>query len=279
MEGNINQINDKQVLIVASMELIPSDTANQAQDVTEPPAAVPTDAPIIPKIEEDTTNIDTTGTAKTPMPTTKTTAITTKTPASGPSPPSAGATGPFTTTTTTKPRAIQPINTLNPYIHGWAIRCKVLTKTSIRTFKSGSGSCFSAELVDDQGTAIDATFWRDAVSRFYDALDVGKVYTFSKGSVKPSNKQYAMTRHEYSLHFDASTDIQPCEGEDIDALANGMTAKMNFVSIDQLAAFVDKKTAIDLLGVVTAASALSSVKRKSDSSEVARRDVTLVDQG
>lgn len=58
-----------------------------------------------------------------------------------------------------------------------------------------------------------------------------------------------------------------------------MTAKMNFVSIDQLAAFVDKKTAIDLLGVVTAASALSSVKRKSDSSEVARRDVTLVDQG
>lgn len=35
---------------------------------------------------------------------------------------------------------------------------------------------------------------------------------------------------------------------------------------------------VDLIGIVTSTGPLGSVKRKSDSSEVPRRDVTLVDQ-
>ena len=58
-----------------------------------------------------------------------------------------------------------------------------------------------------------------------------------------------------------------------------MTARMEFVAIDQLAAFVDKKAPVDIVGVVTAVGALGSVKRKTDATELARRDVTLVDQG
>jgi len=56
-----------------------------------------------------------------------------------------------------------------------------------------------------------------------------------------------------------------------------MTTRMNFVAIDQLQAFVDKKTLIDLVGVVTAVGAAGSIKRKSDSSELQRRDVTIAD--
>jgi hypothetical protein len=35
---------------------------------------------------------------------------------------------------------------------------------------------------------------------------------------------------------------------------------------------------VDVVGVVTTAAALGSVKRKTDQSEISRRDVTLVDQ-
>lgn len=35
---------------------------------------------------------------------------------------------------------------------------------------------------------------------------------------------------------------------------------------------------VDIMGIVTSTGQLGSVKRKSDSSEVPRRDVTLVDQ-
>jgi hypothetical protein len=58
-----------------------------------------------------------------------------------------------------------------------------------------------------------------------------------------------------------------------------MTARLSFVPIDQLAAYVDKKAPVDLVAVVAAVAPLGQVKRKSDATELSRRDVTLVDQG
>jgi len=34
---------------------------------------------------------------------------------------------------------------------------------------------FTAEIVDEQGTAIEATFWRDAADQAYELLEEGKV--------------------------------------------------------------------------------------------------------
>lgn len=172
----------------------------------------------------------------------------------------------------------QPISTLNPYLHGWSINAKVTSKGPKRSFtKQNTGmsqSVFSAELVDQQGTAIEATFWRDAADRYYDTLEEGKVYTFSRGSVKPANKNYNRTRNDYCLHFDGSSVVEESDSQ-IDA--SSMTTKMSFVAIDQLPVFVDKKTMVDIIGVVTAVGAPGSVKRKSDSAEIQRRDVTLAD--
>lgn len=43
------------------------------------------------------------------------------------------------------------------------------------------GSVFTAEIVDEQGTAIEATFWRDAADRSYDLLEEGKVSCLRHG--------------------------------------------------------------------------------------------------
>jgi replication factor A1 len=206
-----------------------------------------------------------TAAAKTPA-AVKTAGTTTKTPASGPTPPSGGRLA---------SRKVQPISSLNPYMNGWAIRAKLVSKTPKRSFNNKStgqpSAVFSAELLDEAGTTIEGTFWKEAADRHYDTLEEGKVYIFARGSVKPANKAYNRTRNPYCLHFDASTEVEASEG-DIKA-----DIRMEFVPIEQLVAFIDKKAPIDLIGIVTSVQPLGSVKRKSDSTELSRRDVTLVD--
>jgi replication factor A1 len=177
--------------------------------------------------------------------------------------------------------AAQPISSLNPYLHCWTIKAKVIGKGPKREFGKNkpnatgqSNSVFSAELVDEEGTAIEATFWRDAADRFHDTLEENKVYTFSRGSVKVANKNYNRTRNDYCLHFDASSTVE----ESADVIdASSMQTRMKFEKIDQLPAFVDKKAPVDVIGVVTAVGAPGSIKRKSDSQEVVRRDITMAD--
>jgi hypothetical protein len=151
--------------------------------------------------------------------------------------------------------AAQPISSLNPYLHCWTIRAKVIGKGPKREFGKNrpnttgqSNSVFSAELVDEEGTAIEATFWRDAADRFYDTLQEGKVYAFSRGNVKVANKNYNRTRNDYCLHFDSSSTVEET-GDQIDAVT--MQTRMQFVKVDQLPVFVDKKAPVDVIGVVT----------------------------
>ena len=153
----------------------------------------------------------------------------------------------------------------------------MVSKGPKRSFNNRStgvpSAVFSAELLDEAGTTIEGTFWKEAADRHFDTLEEGKVYIFARGSVKPANKNFNRTRNDYCLHFDASTEVEASEG-DINA-----EVQMQFVTIDQLIAFVDKKAPIDVIGVATTVGALGSVKRKSDATELSRRDLTLVDAG
>ncbi len=66
----------------------------------------------------------------------------------------------------------------------------------------GAGSLFSVDLVDAGGTQIRGTFFKDAVDRFYDFLEVGKVYLVSNGRLKIANKAFANLANDYEISFD-----------------------------------------------------------------------------
>ena len=179
-QGTLNSDGDKHVLIVSGIEMRSEDKGEgQVSDAPVMAAAAATHAAVTPAKDVKTPALD----AKKP-------AVLTRTPVSN----------------------VQPISTLNPYIHGWSIKAKVISKGPKRSFnRSGmASSVFTAELVDKEGTAIEGTFWRDAADRCYDLLEEGRVYTFGRGNVKPANKNYSRTRNDYCLHFDAASVVEPC---------------------------------------------------------------------
>lgn len=187
----------------------------------------------------------------------------------GPAPPSGAS-----LSTAGGQRKLVPIQALNPYQSGWTVRAKVSSKGQLRTAGAAATQVLSAELVDAHGTAIEATFWREAAALADASLEVGAVYLFSRGRVKPANKAFSGVRNDYCLDFGqgALFELAPDQGD-----AAGMSSRLAYVPIDRLSAHVGKKAPVDVLGLALDVAPLGSVKRKSDETELARRDVTLLD--
>jgi replication factor A1 len=210
----------------------------------------------------------------------------------GPTPPTAAAMKTATTTTTTTPgstaaarRPTVPLAALTPYATSWTVRACVLKRGPKRTTPAGH-PVFSAELVDAGGDAIDATFWREAADRWDPVLADGQWFYFSKAKVKPANKAFSSVRNPYALDFGVGSSVEPCPpeaggGEGGGAGAPGSAPppapKLCYVRFDGLAPHIGRKAPVDVLGGVLEVGPLGSVKRKSDASELARRDLTLGD--
>ena len=76
------------------------------------------------------------------------------------------------------------------------------------------------ELVDYYRTAIQATFFNDAVDKFEPKLKENSVYLFSKGTVKPANTKFTSIKNEYSLTFGPYAEITEVKDEgDIDEIS------------------------------------------------------------
>lgn len=100
---------------------------------------------------------------------------------------------------------------LNPYVNKWTIKARyppppfssqsdhdarkpltlvffrpcapprVTAKSDIRRWNNakGEGTLFSVDLLDEQGSEIRGTFFKELVDKFYTMLDTGRVFLFS----------------------------------------------------------------------------------------------------
>ena len=68
-------------------------------------------------------------------------------------------------------------------IYRWRIRARVTQKSSIRTWSNsrGEGRLFSVNFLDESGE-IRATGFNEAVDKFYDMLEVNKVWWRESGA-------------------------------------------------------------------------------------------------
>ncbi|XP_076452897.1 replication protein A 70 kDa DNA-binding subunit-like isoform X2 [Babylonia areolata] len=168
---------------------------------------------------------------------------------------------------------VHKIATLTPYQNRWRIRARVTQKSSIRTWSNsrGEGRLFSVNFLDDSDE-IRATGFNDAVDKFYDLLEVNKVYYVSRCSIKTANKQYSNLKNDYEMTFNNDTIIERCD-DDVDLPS--MT--FDFVPISEMEKHA-ANSIVDVVGVVKLCNDLSTVIARQSQKELTKRDLQIVDQ-
>uniref|UniRef100_A0A7S2P0X2 Replication protein A subunit n=1 Tax=Leptocylindrus danicus TaxID=163516 RepID=A0A7S2P0X2_9STRA len=169
-----------------------------------------------------------------------------------------------------------PISQLNIYMSKWTIRARVTNKGPIKTWSNakGEGRLFSLDLLDDSGTDIRATFFKEAVDRFYDLMMLNHVYTISGGKLKVANMQWNTCKSGFEITCDVNTEIHEVKDD-------GRIQRNVYEFIDDIAALetsCEVNGNADLLAVVKSVGPVGTVTSKRTQQELFKCDLTLVDQ-
>ena len=166
------------------------------------------------------------------------------------------------------------IANLNMYQTRWTIRARITTKSDVRTWSNarGEGSLFSAELLDQSGVDIKAAFFKEAVDKFYNMLEEGKVYTFSGGRIKVANMQFNNCKSNFEISFDQNAEIHL----DNDA---GDIQHQTYDFVPSIAALeqVEANKTVDVLAIVKSVGEPTTLVSKKSGKELTKADLVLVD--
>lgn len=167
-----------------------------------------------------------------------------------------------------------PIKNLSTFVYDWTVKARVIKKFPIKTWQkeANSGKLMNIEIVDSEGTAINCTLFNDAVDKFADELEEQRIYVFSKGTIKMSQKRYTSIPHDYCINFDKQAIIERYTGRGDDIAKTSLS----FVPLDKLASMPAGKQ-VDLLVVLHRLGSLGKITVKSTNEERARRPATLID--
>lgn len=170
--------------------------------------------------------------------------------------------------------AFFPIRNLTGYQPHWTICARVTNKSATRTFNSkGSGApgkVFSVDLLDKEGGEIRASFFNQAADSYLEKLQQGKVYSFSKGTLRVANKQYNTTNHRYEIIFDKDALVEEVKDD-----AGIEAVKFNLVDLRSLEAKA-LPCSVDICGVITTFKASYSFTSR-DGKDFVKRELTIVD--
>ncbi|CRG98167.1 replication protein A1, large subunit, putative [Plasmodium gallinaceum] len=167
---------------------------------------------------------------------------------------------------------LMPINKLSQYSSKWIIKARVQSKDNIRKFFSSNkeGKVFNIELCDEDGE-IKANFFGKAVDKWYDFLEVGKIYKISKGNIKPANKKFNTLKHDCEITLDENSIIELLEEND-----NIPKFIYNFSSIDNIKN-MNTGSLVDVIGVVFSFQDIIQVLIKKTGQYKEKRDLIIID--
>ncbi|GMH90990.1 hypothetical protein TrST_g6866 [Triparma strigata] len=168
---------------------------------------------------------------------------------------------------------IIPVSQLNPYQNKWVIKGRITNKGDMRTWNNakGEGCLFSIDILDASGMDIRGTFFKEDANKWFNVLEVDKVYTFSGGRLKVANPQWNKCKCQHEITFDRSTDIQLCE-EDASIQQN----IFDFSQIVKLES-IEPESIIDIIGVVASISPVTSITAKKTGNELKKCELTVMD--
>ena len=87
-----------------------------------------------------------------------------------------------------------PISALRPTLHDWRIKARVIKKNELKSFispfKSAPSKLLKITLMDSSREEIAAIFYGDDAEYFDERIEQGKVYGFSKGTIKEAKPAF-----------------------------------------------------------------------------------------
>jgi replication factor A1 len=174
--------------------------------------------------------------------------------------------------TTADGQPVTPISGLNMYSNRWVIRAKVTNKSDVKTWSNakGEGSLFSVTLLDSSGYDVKCTFFKEAVDKFYNMLEEGRVYTFSGGRLKVANMAYNNCKSQFEITFDQNSEIH------LDAEGAEIRENYDFVKIAELEN-MEPNSYVDILAVVKHVGDVSTIVSKKSGKEMTKVDLVVED--
>jgi len=168
---------------------------------------------------------------------------------------------------------LTPIADLSPKLKNWTIKARVIAKGSPRTWSNnkGSGQLSSVDLMDSSGS-IRATMFNEASKKLQAELEEGKVYVFSKGTMRAANPSFNTLSHAYELTLSSLTQVTRVDEDASIPLSQTVKAvPINRLCQKAIGAIVD------VMGIVIDVEEPNTFTSKKGK-QITRRRVTLLDQ-
>lgn len=171
------------------------------------------------------------------------------------------------------PARIIPISSLNPYQGRWAIKGRVTAKGDIRRYHNakGEGKVFNFDLLDSDGGEVRVACFNTLLDRFYEVVEVGKVYVVSRGNLKPVQRTYNHLNSEWEITLEKESSVDLCPDEN----SSIPSQRFNFRPISEIEDS-PTNTILDIIGVAISVNPSTTVQKK-NGTETLKRVISLKD--
>ena len=126
------------------------------------------------------------------------------------------------------------------------MKVRVLSKTDLHTFTNarGPGHLFSFDVIDIMGSEIHITCFNIQATQFHPSIDIGKLYTISKGLIKPGKREFNHLKNDWEINLVSNSTIEACLHDE------HLIANHNFIftPINELPTLINNYV-VDIIGV------------------------------
>ncbi|KAJ8683298.1 hypothetical protein QAD02_019091 [Eretmocerus hayati] len=162
---------------------------------------------------------------------------------------------------------------ITPYKPNLLLKAKVTAKTSMKDFANNATNSpmFSCQLLDNTGE-IRMTFFGEEASKFFEIIQIGKIYEIRYFKVKSALKQYNDLNHLYELNAVKNTTF------DIDNTTPSKSIKltMNFETLQSISE-LQEDCCKDIIAIIKSFDDVKETYSSIKNVTYKKRDIELID--
>ena len=159
----------------------------------------------------------------------------------------------------------------------WRVKVRLTKKSEKKSWKNsrGEGYLVNLDLIDAEGSQIQAILFKDMADKYYDILVEGNVYTIEHGTIKEQSGRYSSIRNDFCLVLDRFSDIKDYfDDESIPKLP--AKDEFCFKTVAEIGDLYLNDIA-DIIGIVYVVGPIGQVQIKSGEVKL-RQNILLIDE-